>query len=139
MNTIEAILIAFGESQTVLDLTDKLTGTVQQRLAVGETSPATSDPVTSNSVIIKLPTSADDDLSALADVESWLIKHRRTIDGAVCSKTIQFSIFLDSNTGSRILTVPNSIVRTCGHMDVDIAVQSIRIPTERELEDLRTQ
>jgi hypothetical protein len=127
MKTIEAIFIAFGDSPEVLTLADgQLDGVVQQRLAVGDNNPATIDLVTSNSVIIKLPISTDDDSKAIRDTQLWLENNRAILGKVDSKKVLEFHTFLAENIGSRILTVPNSIVRICGELGLDIATQAIR-------------
>jgi hypothetical protein len=130
MKTIEAIFIAFGDSPDVLALASgTLEGVVQQRLAIGDNNPATNDPAISNSVIIKLPLSPSDDATAIRDTRHWLENNRAIIGSTGSKKILEFHTFLDSDIGSRILTVPNSIVRICGDLGIDIASQAIRVLT----------
>ena len=140
MKTIEAILIAFGESPDVLALADDgLNGIVQQRLSLGDTNPATNEPAVSNSVIIKLPLSINDDIAAIRDVEHWLEKHRTILETTDSQKILEFHTFLDLNTGSRILNVPNSIIQICGDLGLDLATQAIRILSDSESAELRSR
>ncbi|MGY8750344.1 MAG: hypothetical protein ACKVHR_20070 [Pirellulales bacterium] len=138
MDTIQAVLIVAGESPCVLELADgKLDGHVKQRNPIGSIS-ATGEPSTKNVIFIELPLNAENDRTALFDAEKWLTRNRTELDNCDAQKTLEFYTFLGSNAGSRILTIPNSLVRICGELDLDVANQAIRIMTETEYNELRS-
>jgi len=138
MDSIEAIFMAVGTSPTVLALADQLTGDLQQRRAIGDEPATANNPVEHNSIIVKLPLSNEDDASAFAETEAWLEQHASILKSTDARKIIEFQTFLDSNTGSRILTVPNSIVRICGDLGLDLANQAIRVLTKSEYDTVRS-
>lgn len=137
MHSVEAIFIAIGESPTVLTLADQLTGELQQRRAIGDVSDSSGNPVETNSIIVKLPLPVEDDVSVFGETKRWLERHEPILGSTEARKIIEFQTFLDSNTGSRILTVPNSIVRICADLGLDIANQAIRVLTKTEYEAMR--
>jgi hypothetical protein len=137
MLSVEAIFMAVGKSPTVLMLADQLTGELQQRRAIGDSVKPSNIAATTNSIIMKLPIPATDDDLVFAETERWLQRHDeilKTVDGR---KIIEFQTFLGSNTGSRILTVPNSIVKLCGSLGLDIANQAIRVYTKAERDQMQ--
>lgn len=134
---LEAIFIAFGESADVLKLADSLTGELQLRQCAGEVSDSSVEPAASNSVIVKLPLTREDDAAVFAEVERWLERHGSIIGSIKSRKIIEFHTFLDSNTGSRILTVPHSIVTICAKLGLDISNQAFRILTKAEYNAIR--
>ena len=119
--------MAFGDSPALLTLADgELEGVVQQRLAVGDNNPATNEPANCNAIIVKLKLSPDD-AAAIREVQHWLEANRVVLGSIDSKKIIEFHIFLESNIGSRILTVPNSIVQICGELGLDVAMQAFRL------------
>lgn len=137
MHSVEAIFIAFGHSPTVLTLADQLTGELQQRRAIGNLPDSSDNSTETNSIIVKLPLSTEDDVSVFAETKRWLERHGSILGATDARKIIEFQTFLDSNTGSRILTVPNSIVRICANLGLDIANQAIRVLSESGYETNR--
>ncbi len=137
MHSVEAIFIAIGESPTVLTLADQLTGELQQRRAIGDKSDSSDNPSEVNSIIVKLPLATEDDASTFDETKRWLERHGSILGSTDARKIIEFQTFLDSDTGSRILTVPNSIVRLCADHGLDIANQAIRVLTKTEYETIR--
>lgn len=139
VETIEAIFSAIGESPGVLLLADELDGLLLQRKAMGDRSPADGNKVVTNSVSVKLALAEDDSDSALEDAQNWLDKYASILKSVDCRKTIEFQIYLDSNTGSMTLTLPCAIVRSCGELGLDVAIQAIRILTRTELAEIRSR
>lgn len=137
MNSVEVIFIGIGESPTVLTLADQLTGELQHRRAIGDPLDSSGNLAETNSIIVKLPLSTEDDVSVFDETERWLALHQPFLGSTDAHKVIEFQTFLDSNTGSRILTVPNSIVRICADLGLDIANQAIRVLTKTEYEAMR--
>ena len=137
MHSVEAIFIAIGESPNVLALADQLTGEIQQRCAIGDVLDSSGNHSDNNSIIVKLPLPTEDDVSVFHETERWLERHQTILESTGGRKVIEFQTFLDSNTGSRILTVPNSIVRICADLGLDIANQAIRVLTKTEYEAMR--
>jgi hypothetical protein len=70
-------------------------------------------------------------------IEKWLTEHLKVLVNVDARKIIEFQSFLDSQTGSTIVTVPNTIVRLCGEAGLDLAHQAIRILSESEYSKLR--
>ncbi len=137
MHSVEAIFIAIGESPTVLTLADQLTGELQQRRAIGEVPDSSDNHAETNSIIVKLPLPTEDDVSVFDETKRWLERHGSILGSTDARKIIEFQTFIDSNTGARILTVPNSIVRICANLGLDIANQAIRVLTKTEYETIR--
>ena len=79
----------------------------------------------------------DDDFDAINDAEAWLTKHHDAISECECQKELEFHTYLDSNTGSRTVAIPNTIVRICGSAGLAIANQAIRVLSKNELRALR--
>jgi len=137
MQTLQAILMITGESPCVLELADgKLSGHVKQRNSIGSTE-LTVNPLTENYVVVEIPIHGDDDISSFRITENWLIEHRTVLLGCNANKILEFHTYLDSNTGSRLLTIPNSLIRICAELKLDVANQAIRILTEQEYNNLR--
>ena len=65
--------------------------------------------------------------------------HASLLAGTHAVKAIEFQTYLDSNTGSRTLTVPHAIVRLCADLVLNVANQAIRLLTQSEYEALRGQ
>lgn len=139
MESMEAIFIAVGESPAILTLADQLTGELQQRVAIGDVCDASNSPFETNSIIVKLPLPNEDDDSAFAETERWLEDNGPLIGSTDAQKTIEFHTFLDSSSGSRILTVPHSIVRICSNLGLGIANQAIRVLTKTEYDAVRAK
>jgi hypothetical protein len=137
MDSIKAIFMAFGDSPSVLKLADQLTGELQLRESIGEIPNDSNEPNETNSIIVKLPLINEDDDSVFAQTQSWLEHHGSVIGAIDAQKIIEFHTFLDSNTGSRILTIPNALVSICGKLGLDIAIQAIRVLTRTEYETIR--
>lgn len=137
MHSVEAIFTAVGKSPTVLTLANQLTGELLQRRAIGEGAGSSNTPIGTNSVIVKLPLSTGDDVSVFVEIKRWLELHGSILSSTDAHKVIEFQTFLDLNIGSRTLTVPNTIVRICGNLDLDIANQVIRILTKTEYDAIR--
>ncbi len=137
MQTLQAILMISGESPCVLELADgKLGGHVKQRNPIGSTA-LTGEPLTENHVIVEIPISGDDDKSSFMLAQNWLEKHRTVLLKCDARKILEFHTYLESNTGSRLLTIPNSLIRICSDLKLDVANQAIRILTEQEYADLK--
>jgi hypothetical protein len=137
MKSIDVIFIAFGNSPSVLKHADQLTGDLQQRESIGERLDNSNEPIETNSIIVKLPLMNEDDDFVFDQTKDWLEHHGSIIGSIEARKIIEFQTFLDSNTGSRILTVPNSIVTICGTFGLDIAIQTIRVLTRTEYDTNR--
>lgn len=137
MDSIEAIFMAVGNSPAVLNLADQLTGELQQRRAIGDAPDPSVNRVETNSVIVKLPLTDDDDATTFAETKQWLEQNSSLLGSTDARKIIEFHTYLDSNTGSRTLTVPNSIVKICASLGLDIANQAIRVLTKSEYEAIR--
>ncbi|MEM7560190.1 MAG: hypothetical protein AAF394_13810 [Planctomycetota bacterium] len=131
--SIQASLLFWGESPTVLELADgELAGNVKQRSPIGSTE-LNGSPLEKNFVIVRIPIDADDDTSSLAFVENWLKRNRNLLNNCVAQKTIEFCTFLEPNTGSRILSLPHSLVQLAAELGLSISSQAMRILTEDEL------
>jgi len=137
MQPVEAIFIATGESPTVLTLADLLTGELQQLRAIGDLSDSLHTPAAGNSIIMKLPLTTENDVSRFGETRQWLDHHGSVLSSTEARKTIEFQTFFDSHTGSQILTVPNSIVRICANLGLDIANHVIRVLTQTECDTIR--
>ena len=126
MKNTETTFIAVGLSTQVLDLADgRLSGTVIQRVAIGQTIPRSNETAEKNSVIIKLPSVSDDPPVGARD---WVEKHLQHLKACDARMVVEFQTFLEPEIGSRILTVPNALAKLCGDAGLDIANQSFRIP-----------
>ncbi len=137
MESIQAVLIVTGESPCVLELADgKLDGQVKQRNPIGSTE-LNGEPLDKNFVIVDIPLDSDDDDSALATVEKWLTRNRNALMGCDAHKTLEFYTYLESDIGSRILTIPNSLIQIAADLQLNVANQAIRILTEDEYNRLK--
>ncbi|MEM9940841.1 MAG: hypothetical protein AAF939_04555 [Planctomycetota bacterium] len=131
MDSVEAILIVTGESPCVLELADgKLEGLVKQRYPIG--AAPNGEPLKQNAVIVAIPTQFASDDQVLAEIEDWLIRHRDVLMQCDAAKTIEFYTYLQSDIGSRSLTIPDSLIRIAAELKLNVANQSIRILTEEE-------
>lgn len=137
MELIQAVLIVTGESPCVLELADgKLDGHVKQRNPIGSTI-LNGRPLDKNFVIIEIPICSDDDDSALATLEKWLSRNGNALTGCDAHKTLEFYTYLESGIGSRILTIPNSLIQIAADLKLNVANQAIRILTEDEYNSLK--
>lgn len=131
--SIQASLLFWGESTTVLQLADgELAGNVMQRSPIGLTE-LNGSPLEKNFVTVRSPIDAEGDESSLAFVENWLKRKRNLLNDCVAQKTIEFCTFLAPNTGSRILSLPHSLVQLAAELGLSISSQAMRILTEDEL------
>jgi hypothetical protein len=130
MHSVGAIFIAIGDSRTVQTLASQLTGELQKFRASGDVLDSSGNPDENNSIIVKLPLPTEDDVAVFDETKRWLEHHETVLSSADARKTIEFQTFLDSNTGSRVLTVPNSIVRICAALGLEIANQAFRVLTK---------
>ena len=136
MDSVQAIFIVAGESPCVLELADgKLEGTVKQRFAIGSTP--NGEPLEQNVVIAEIPTGASDEDSVLDTVENWLNRHKDALTQCDAEKTLEFYTYLQPDTGSRTLTIPNSLIQIAAHLNLNVANQAIRILTEDEYTKLQ--
>lgn len=117
--TTSAFIAAAGE----------LDGNVLQRNPAGSTRPD-GKPLDENFVIIEIPLGSDDDQSTMVAVEKWLARNRIVLAGCEAHKTFEFYTFLEPDIGSRILTIPNSLIRIAAGLSLNIANQAIRIMAE---------
>ena len=114
----------------------KLDGHVKQRNPIGSTK-LNGKQWDKNFVIIEIPIGWDDDDSALATVEKWLSRNGNALTGCDAHKTLEFYTYLESGIGSRILTIPNSLIQIAANLKLDVANQAIRILTEDEYNSLK--
>ncbi len=137
MESIQAVLIVAGESPSVLELADgKLDGHVKQRNPIGSTR-LNGEPLTENFVIVELPFNSDDDVSALESTEKWLTRNRDALLECDANKTLEFYTYLESNIGSRILTIPSSLIQIAADLNLNVANQAIRVLTGDEYAGLK--
>ena len=137
MQTIQATIIVAGDSPSVLELADgKLDGHVKQRDSVGSTG-LNGEPVDRNFVIVEIPLDSNNDESALETVEKWLIRNRNSLTECDGNKTLEFQTYLESDVGSLILTIPNSLIQIAADLKLNVANQAIRLLTEDERNGLR--
>ena len=123
------ILIAFGPEQCVLDLADgRLAGSLLQRNAIGDKVHGNEESE-SNSVIIELPTVGPDSIN---EAEDWIRTHAEHLIACHAEKIIEFQTILEPNIGSRILTLPNSIIKLCADTGLGIANQSFQVFSDGE-------
>lgn len=83
-------------------------------------------------MVVMLPLTTDNDGATLVEIKRWLERHGSLLGSAEARKIMEFPTFLDSNNGSRILTVSNSIGRICGNLGLGIANQAVRVLTDSE-------
>lgn len=132
MKSIQAVLIVNGESPKVLELADgKLDGRVRQRSPVGSAI-QNGQALKENFVIVEIPLRLDDDDSALAAIEEWLSRNRTALTECEAQKTLELYSYLESDVGSRTLTISNSLIRIAAGLNLNIANQAIRMLTEDE-------
>ena len=131
--SIQASLLFWGDSPTVLELADgELAGNVKQRNPIGSTE-FNGSPLEKNFVIVEIPIAPEDDTRSLAFVENWLKRNKSLLDYCIAEKTIEFCTFLAPNTGSRILSLPHSLVRLAADLGLNISNQAMRVLNEDEL------
>ena len=134
---IKAVFIASGSSDAILQLAnDQPDGTIQYKPIKGAVVADGNSTATKHAVVIKLPVSETCDETAVVDAISWLEKYRSTIEKCDDQKLLEFHTFLDSNTGSRTLNLPNNLVQLCAELGLDVASQAIRELTESECRDI---
>ena len=131
--SIQASLLFWGDSPTVLELADgELAGNVKQRNPIGSTE-FNGSPLEKNFVIVEIPIAPEDDTRSLAFVENWLKRNKIRLNNCIAEKTIEFCTFLAPNTGSRILSLPHSLVRLAADLGLNISNQAMRVLNEDEL------
>ena len=90
-----------------------------------------------NFVIVEIPLDSNNDESALETVEKWLIRNRNSLTECDGNKTLEFQTYLESDVGSLILTIPNSLIQIAANLKLNVANQAIRLLTEDERNGLR--
>ena len=137
MQNIQATLIVAGDSPSVLELADgRLDGHVKRRYSIGSTG-LKGEPMDTNFVIVEVPLDSNNGEFALATVEKWLIRNHDALMECDANKTLEFQTYLESDTGSLILTLPNSLIQIAADLKLNVANQAIRILTEDERNRLK--
>ena len=90
-----------------------------------------------NFVIVEIPLDSNNDESALETVEKRLIRNRNSLTECDGNKTLEFQTYLESDVGSLILTIPNSLIQIAADLKLNVANQAIRLLTEGERNGLR--
>lgn len=136
MEAAQADLIVTGKSPCVLELADgKIDGHVKQRNPIG--SNLHGEPLSQNVVIIGIPTGTHSDDSAFETISNWLNRNRNALIQCDANKTLEFYTYLQPDIGSRILTIPTSLIRIAAELGLNVANQAIRIITEDEYNELK--
>ena len=138
VNVLEVEFLAMGRTSAVGELPDQLDGVIQQQIAIGDVLPVTGKRAAHFSVIVSLFKRPESDRVAFRKVERWLKNHSAVLSRLDARKILEFQSFIDSNAGSRIVTIPNSIVRLCGKAGIDVAHQAIRVFSKSEYARLRS-
>lgn len=136
MDETHADLVVTGDSPCVLELADgKLDGHVKRRIPIG--SNLHGEALLQNVVIVGIPTAMDGDDSVFDTVANWLIRNRDALTECDANKTLEFCTYLQPEIGSRILTIPHSLIRLAADLRLNVANQAIRVLTEDERAKLR--
>ena len=128
---LKSILIVAGESSCVLDLADgRLDGQVKQRVSAG--TKIDDETLSKNVIIVEIQHQANDDDSASFAVEQWLKKHSTILNECEADKTLEFQTDLQPEDGSRILTLPSTLIQIAADLRLSLANQAIKVLTDDE-------
>jgi hypothetical protein len=136
-NSLKVVFMAFGPSPAIGQLPNQLAGSIEECIAIGDILQSTGKSAEQFSISMALFERPDSNSFALFQTEKWLTEHYEILANLDARKIIEFQFYLDPQTGSRIVTIPNTIVRLCGNAGLDIAHQAIRILSKSEFAELR--
>ncbi len=138
-NTLKAVFMAFGQSPAIGQLPNRLSGSIEECIVPGDCLSRDGKLADQFSVSVALFDRPESNEVVLRQVEKWLTEHSQVLIDLDARKIMEFQSYLDSQTGSRTVTVPNTIIRLCSNAGLDLAHQAIRVLTESEYARLRGQ
>jgi len=136
-NTLKVVFMAFGQSQAIGQLPNHLSGSIEECIVPGDKLSRDGKRADHFSVSVVLFDRPEPNEIVLRQVEKWLTEHSQILTNLDARKIMEFQSYLDSQTGSRTVTVPNTIIRLCSDAGLDLAHQAVRVLTESECARLR--
>lgn len=137
-DSLKVIFMAFGKSPAIGQLPDQLSGSIEECIVAGDMIQRTGGLADQFSVSVAVFERPERSEIALEQAEKWLTEHRQVLSNLDARKIIEFQSYLDSQTGSRIVTIPNSIVKLCSNAGLDLAHQAIRVLSKSEYAKLHS-